>query len=153
MTVTKQSFPSLLFFYSAGALPSVQLLRSCPSEQGWLVFLFSKIDSLVWRHLTNAPTLPASHVPDVLEKLPKTVKRAHFVRSRIMVFSGLDVPGTSPYRGAFSCLVDLLASFLYAYFTEVLITTLLPDISRTETKLNMLLRCQSSYHNSAFFTS
>ena len=41
--------------------------------------LFSTLDGLVWRHLTNAPAFSASRLPDVPEKLSKTLKRPHLV--------------------------------------------------------------------------
>ena len=56
------------FFYN-GTIPSVQLLRSWPPGKSWLMSLFSTLDGLVWRHLTNAPAFSASRLPGVPDKL------------------------------------------------------------------------------------
>ena len=69
------------FSYNS-TIPSVQLLRSWPSGKGWLISLLSTLNGLVWRHLTNAPAFSASRLPDVPEKLSKTLKRPHLVLVR-----------------------------------------------------------------------
>ena len=63
-----RSLTSMPLLYN-GTIPSVQLLRSWPSGTGWLMTLFSTLDGLALRHLTNAPAFSASRLPDVPEKL------------------------------------------------------------------------------------
>ena len=93
-------------FFENGTIPSVQFLRSWPSGKGWLMSLFSTLDGLVWRQLTNAPAFSAFPSP---EKLSKTLKRPHV----LLVRTRYQVPTKS--ARSFFCFVCLFTCFLHTF--------------------------------------
>ena len=118
----------------------MQLRRSWPSGKGWLISLLSTLDGLVWRRLTNAPAFSASCLPDVPEKLSKTLKRPHLA----LVRTRCQVP-TKSGRSFPLCRRSIYLFFRCLWFGARKSPQKLRRFSRTETKKNTASSVQTPY--------
>ena len=123
-------------FFENGTIPSVQFLRSWPSGKGWLMSLFSTLDGLVWRQLTNAPAFSAFPSP---EKLSKTLKRPHV----LLVRTRYQVPTKS--ARSFFLLRRSVPVFYRPLFWSTKIAPKITEIFTNRNKRIRPVRCKAPY--------